>query len=272
MQPKWPWRSRVHLVLEPPHAHAVRIARPFGEADRRGTGGRMAAGGLRRRHVLVVDDDPSLCAILEAELRQREYGVTVTQSPEDALTRVDATADDDIHVILTDVNMHAISGVELCARVVGSGHDIPVIVMTAFGSMDSAVAAIRAGAYDYITKPLDTNDLVLTLDRALKERELRQEVRRLRLEVNGGNAFEGMVGSSPAMRKTFDLIERVAKTEVTALVMGESGSGKELVAQAIHAPGRRADRPVVALNCAAMPESLLESELFGHTNGTLPDA
>src|SRR5258708_36924728 len=141
MQPKWPWRSRVHLVLEPPHAHAVRSARPFAQRDRRGTGGPMAAGGLMRRHVLVVDDDPSLCAILEAELRQREYGVTVTQSPEDALTRVDATAGDDIHVILTDVNMHALSVDELCARVVGSGPAIPLIVITAFGSMDSPSAA-----------------------------------------------------------------------------------------------------------------------------------
>jgi DNA-binding NtrC family response regulator len=224
-----------------------------------------------KKHVLIVDDDPNMCAILEAELAKRAYRVTLAQSPEDALVRVDTGADD-IDVILTDFQMSGVSGAELCARVVASSRDIPVVVMTAFGSMDSAVAAIRAGAYDYVTKPLDADDLVMTLDRGAKDRALREEVRRLRLGVEGASLFEDMVGSSPQMAKAFDLIARVAKSDATVLVTGESGTGKELVAKAIHTRSTRSAGPFIAINCAAMPEPLLESELFGHVKGAFTDA
>jgi two-component system response regulator AtoC len=223
-----------------------------------------------KKHALVVDDDPSLCAILEAELTKRAYRVTLSQSPEEALERV-ATGADDVDVILTDFHMQALSGVDLCARVAASSRDIPVVVMTAFGSMDSAVAAIRAGAYDYVTKPLDPDDLVMTLDRGVKDRALREEVRRLRLGVEAGY-FEDMVGSSPQMIKAFDLIARVAKSDATVLITGESGTGKELVAKAIHTRSARSTGPFIAINCAAMPEPLLESELFGHVKGAFTDA
>ena len=224
-----------------------------------------------RKHVLVVDDDPNLGAVLEAELTKRDYRVTLSQSPQAALTLLE-TAADDIDVILTDFQMQGVSGAELCSKVVDSGRNVPVIVMTSFGSMDSAVAAIRAGAYDYVTKPLDADDLAMTLDRGVKERALREEVRRLRLGLEGSDRFEEMIGSSPQMAKAYDLISRVAKSEATVLITGESGTGKELAAKAIHARSQRAAGPFIAINCAAMPEPLLESELFGHVKGAFTDA
>ncbi len=220
------------------------------------------------KHVLVVDDDPNLCVVVDEDLKQREYRVTVAPSPSDVEAILER---DDIDVVLTDVNMQEIDGFDLCKRIVASERDVPVVVMTAYGSMDSAIGAIRAGAYDYVTKPLDMTDLSMTLDRAAADRALRLEARRLRVEV-ASPSFQDMVGTSSGMAKTFELIDRVAKTDVTVLVTGESGSGKELVARAIHARSARSGGPFVAINCAAMPESLLESELFGHTKGAFTDA
>ena len=223
------------------------------------------------KHVLIVDDDRELGAVLESELAGRGFRVTLLQSPREAFSRIEK-GEDDVDVILTDFQMEGCSGAELCARVVDSGRSIPVVVMTSFGSLDTAIAAIRAGAYDYVTKPFDPDELALTLDRGVKERGLREEVRRLRLGVDGSARFEDMVGCSPEMAKAFDLINRVAGTEATVLVTGESGTGKELVAKAIHARSPRAGGPFIAINCAAMPEALLESELFGHTKGSFTDA
>ena len=147
-----------------------------------------------------------------------------------------------------------------------------MVVMTAFGSMETAVAAIRAGAYDFVTKPFEMDDIALTLERALRHRALREEVKRLRRAVDDSRKFDDIIGQSSAMEKAYDLLDRVADSDTTVLITGESGTGKELVARALHKRSPRNRGPFVAINCAAMPETLLESELFGHTRGAFTDA
>jgi DNA-binding NtrC family response regulator len=221
------------------------------------------------RRILIIDDDLSMLELLQAELQLRHFEVVTHTSPEAALS---ALTEHDFDVVLSDISMRGMTGVDLCREVVVLREDTPVIVMTAFASIESAVASIRAGAYDFVTKPFEMNDLALTIERALKHRELREEVKRLRLAVNEQRRFDEMIGESLPMRKMYELIARVAPTEATVLVTGESGTGKELVARTLHTRSSRASGPFVAINCAAMPESLLESELFGHTKGAFTDA
>jgi two-component system response regulator HydG len=221
------------------------------------------------RRILIIDDDRSMCEVLETELRRRDFEVSWVVTPREALARFEQ---EDFGLVITDVNMPGTSGVDLCRQLVSRREDMPVIVITAYANMETAIAAIRAGAYDFVTKPFDMDELALTIERALKHRALREEVKRLRKAVDGTQRFEEILGSSPAMLKMCELVTRVADTETTVLVTGESGTGKELVAKALHAKSGRKEGPFVAINCAAMPESLLESELFGHTRGAFTDA
>lgn len=219
--------------------------------------------------ILFIDDEPEMRDLVKEALASRDFEVEVCGSADEAMTLVKNSR---LDVIVTDVNLEGTSGLEFCSRVSTSRPDIPVIVVTAFGSMEMAVGAIRAGAYDFITKPIDMDQLSLTLGRAIQLRALRDEVKRLREQVNSPKAFGNIVGDSPAMMRVFDLLNRVSDSEATVLVTGESGTGKELVARALHQRSRRAEGPFVAINCAALPETILESELFGHVRGAFTDA
>lgn len=219
--------------------------------------------------VLVVDDDPTVTELLEYGLGPRGFEVHGFTEPAGALQHL---ASEPVDVILTDLELDGASGLALCARVVERWPGIPVIVVTGHGSMEAAVAAIRAGAYDFVTKPIDLQAMSITLQRALDHRALREEVNRLRSQVEGEGSVEEMLGDSPGMERAYDLIRRVADSQATVLVTGESGTGKELVARAIHRLGARSSGPFVAINLAAVPSTLLESELFGHVQGAFTDA
>jgi DNA-binding NtrC family response regulator len=219
--------------------------------------------------ILVVDDERSMCELLEADLKMRDFACVSRNSAESALR---VLREEDFDVILTDVKMPGMSGLALCEQVAANRPDIPVVVMTAFGSMETAIAAIRAGAYDFITKPIELDMLALTLLRAIKHRRLEDQVRRLSEQVARNRGWNEMIGESPVMQELNDQLARVADSESSILITGESGTGKELVARSIHQRSRRRDKPFIAVNCAALPDSLLESELFGHAKGAFTDA
>ena len=219
--------------------------------------------------ILIVDDEESMCKLLETDLRLRDFEPAWHTTGEEA---IQAIKDRPFDAVLTDLNMPGINGIELCERIVSNRADIPVVVMTAFGSMETAVAAIRVGAYDFVTKPIEMDMLALLLERAVKHRELQEKVKVLSEVVALSKRFDEMIGESPPMRRLYDQLAKISDSEASVLVTGESGTGKELVARSIHGHSRRADNQFVAVNCAALPENLLESELFGHEKGAFTDA
>jgi DNA-binding NtrC family response regulator len=219
--------------------------------------------------VLIVDDERSMCEMLETDLKLRDFEVQWFTSAEDGFRVV---LEQPIDTVLTDLKMPGIDGLEFCRRIVENRPDIPVVVMTAFGSLETAVAAIRAGAYDFVTKPVEMDLLALTLGRAIGHRELQEKVKVLSQAADRATRFEDLIGASAAMQKLYDQLARIADTETSILITGESGTGKELVARSLHSRSRRREMPFVPVNCAALPDALLESELFGHAKGAFTDA
>lgn len=222
-----------------------------------------------RGHILLVEDDAALSQALAVGLQADGFQVATVPSAEAALDALRATAFD---VVVSDLNLGGMDGLELCGRMTEVVPGTPLIVMTGFGSFDAAVKAVRAGAYDFLSKPVDVDVLGIAIDRARERRHLVEEVRRLRDRVAERRGFAGLVGQSPAMQTVYDLLGRAARSDATVLVTGASGTGKELVARALHRRSKRADGPFVAINCGAVPEALLESELFGHAKGAFTGA
>ena len=217
--------------------------------------------------ILVVDDEREMCEVLDADLSRRGYAVSWYTSAGEALDALDSA---DFGVMLVDINMDELGGLDLCRAAISKRPDLLVMVMTGFGSMEHAIGAIRAGAYDFITKPISMDVLALTLDRALRQRNLQDELKRLRRRV-ASTELPNIVSGSPAMARVAEIVNGVANSEASVLITGETGTGKELVARALHDRSGR-NGPFLAVNCAAIPENLLESELFGHTRGAFTDA
>jgi two-component system response regulator HydG len=230
----------------------------------------MSENGTKAR-VLVVDDEPSARAGLEKLLKQEGHDVILAEDGAQALERASERPPD---VVLTDLKMPNMDGIELLRRMREQDPNIPVIVATAFGDVNTAVQAMRAGAEDYLTKPIDFDALLVAIDRAMERREIKVEAENLRrqLRERDGEGLQGLVGASPAMQKVYRVARQVAGSRATVLITGESGTGKGELARAIHMLSPRAKQPFVSLHCASLAESLLESELFGHERGAFTGA
>ena len=219
--------------------------------------------------ILVVDDEKNYLVVLSALLQGEGYEVASASSGARALALV---GEEEPDLVITDMRMPAMSGLELIQRLQELAPDTPVIVMTAYGTVENAVEAMKAGAVDYITKPFENQQLLLTVSKALRLRRLMAQNRLLREELDRGRGFEEIIGESRAMREVFAMVDKVAATRATVLITGESGTGKELIARAIHKRSPRAGEAFVAVNCTALTETLLESELFGHEKGAFTGA
>ena len=221
------------------------------------------------KRVLVVDDEENLRRVTQLKLQQAGYEATTASDGAQAL---DLLARHPQDLIITDLKMPGMSGMDLLRRVKEDYPEVIVIVVTAFGTIESAVEAMRLGAHDYIIKPVNADALKLVVSRALEHHRLREEVKNLRSMVDSKYGFENIVGKSKALLATLDNASRAAQSEATVLIRGETGTGKELLAKAIHFNSSRRDRPCIVINCGAIPKELLESELFGHTKGSFTGA
>ncbi|RJQ66028.1 MAG: response regulator [Desulfobacteraceae bacterium] len=224
---------------------------------------------MSKTTILVVDDDLGHLTMLQTLIESWGYGVETRTDGAAAVQRVE---DGPVDLILMDVRMAAMSGIEALKRIKNYNPSIPIIIMTAYSSVSSAVEALKAGAYDYLIKPLDFDALQICVERAREHAGLKAENRQLRARLGAGFHADNIIGKSPAMKSMTDMLAMIAPSDATVLITGESGTGKELIARSIHFNSPRRDKPLVIVNCAAIAETLLESELFGHTKGAFTGA
>src|SRR5690348_12212499 len=219
--------------------------------------------------ILIVDDDRAMCQLLLDLLREEGYEADIAYDGETALQK---SRQFHFDLTITDLMMPKMRGVELVQRLREIDNGALVLLITAFGTIESAVEAMRAGAFHYVTKPFHNEEILIQVKRALEQKRLEQELQRLRTEVRAHNRFQNIIGQSVAMQKILETVAQVSDLPANILIEGESGTGKELIARAIHANSSRASGPFIAVNCAAIPETLLESELFGYVRGAFTDA
>src|SRR6185503_7521785 len=225
--------------------------------------------GSGRGTILVVEDDAAMRTMLREALEEDGYTVEAATGGRAGIERVRQGG---IDLVVSDVKMPDLDGIDMLREIKAVTPSPHVITITAFGSIDTAIRAVKLGAFDYITKPFDVDQLILSVQKALAERALRSEVARLRDEVQRSYRWGNIIGKSAAMQEMFALIRRLSGSAASVLVTGASGTGKELVAKSLHFNSPRRDRPFVAINCAAIPDTLLESELFGYKRGAFTDA
>jgi DNA-binding NtrC family response regulator len=221
------------------------------------------------KKILIVDDEPNFLTLLGRTLTEEGYQVTTASTSAEAITIGEDTVFD---TLITDLTMEGINGIGLMERFRKLYPSLPIIIITGFGTIERAVEAMRKGAYDFITKPFELDKIRTTVKRALEYGELHHELNHLRKEVQNKYAFNDIIAKSKCMQNIFRLIDQIADSMATVLVQGESGTGKEMLARAIHYRSERKDKPFLAVDCSAIPESLLESELFGHTKGSFTGA
>jgi two-component system NtrC family response regulator len=219
--------------------------------------------------ILIVDDEKNYLVVLKELLSEENYEVITA---ENALQALEIFKESDLDLVLTDMRMPKIDGIELLESIRSINNEVPVIIMTAYATVEKAVKAMKKGAFDYVTKPFQNEELKITVRKAIDLYKLKRENLNLRHEVSRKYQFGNIIGNSPAMLNIYDMIEKVAATKATVLITGETGTGKELVAKAVHYNSPRKNNAFVSVNCAAIPETLLESELFGHEKGSFTGA
>jgi DNA-binding NtrC family response regulator len=220
-------------------------------------------------NILIIDDEKSLLDLLSVVLKKEGYRVKTCLAPSKVF---DILQNEELDLLICDIKLPQISGMEILKYVRENRPEIPVIMITAYGSLKQAVEALKAGAIDYILKPFDVEELKIIIAQELEKRRLKEENILLKRNLQEKYSFENMIGKSKAMQEVYALIEKSAGTDSTVLITGESGTGKEMAARALHLLSRRGDNPFVSINCAALPENLLESELFGHARGSFTGA